>query len=62
MEWLEINEFKRESVYSFLAYVFILMRLSLDLFSAIAFALWTGRMGLRGEIDITWKRLFPVLR
>jgi hypothetical protein len=38
------------------------MRLILDLFSAIAFALWAGMLGLRGEIDITWKRSWPVLR
>jgi len=38
------------------------MQLILELFSAIAFALWTGRMRLRGEIDITWKRPWPVLR
>jgi hypothetical protein len=62
MEWLQINEFKQGSVYFFSAFVFILMRLIFDLFSAIAFALWTGRMGLRGEIDITWKRPWPVLR
>jgi hypothetical protein len=62
MEWLQMNEFKQESVYFFSAYVFILIRLILDLLSAIAFALWTGRMGLRGEIDITWNRPWPVLR
>jgi hypothetical protein len=62
MEWLQINKFKRDSVYFFLAYVFILMQPILELFGAIAFALWTGRMGLRGEIDITWKRPWPVLR
>jgi len=38
------------------------MQLILELFSAIAFALWTGRLGLRSEIDITWKRPWPVLR
>ena len=61
MEWLQINEFKRESVSFFSAYVFILMRLILDLFSAIVLALWTGRMGLRGEIGIMWKWPWPVL-
>ena len=49
-------------LYFFSTYVFILMRLILDLFSAIASALWTGMMGMRGEIDNMWKRPWPVLR
>jgi hypothetical protein len=53
MKWLKINEFKRQRVNFFSAYMFILMPLILGVFSAIAFAPWTGKMGLRGEIDIT---------